>query len=870
MQKLWLVSGIAALALVVGCSGGDEDDGTLPAADTGGEDTGTADVGGDTGDTGADAEVGPMCGDGVLDSGEECDGVALGGASCTGEGFVSGDVSCSSECELVFDECVGDDPEECGDGVLQDGEECDGTDFGDATCGSRGFESGALACSAECEIVETGCESSSECGDGELSGDEECDDGNTDDLDGCDANCMSEYCGDGIVQPELDEECDTGGVAVWECEDLPGRPIGVQRCTGECILDTLLCPDIAACGNGDIDLGEACDDGNTADGDGCSSDCRSEYCGDGVLADFEACDGENLGGFDCSDFGFVAGEVICQGCSIDYAGCYSPACGDGEVTDGEECDDGNRESGDGCSRRCEVDGLEEYVFEELFGDLDQIESESSGAVIGEGSAYATQDRGMEATGDGSDGDWAPTDGESLASGEYNFSSVTLDGVSMTVLGDTVLRVTGDVNIINQSSLTVLGSLTIAVGGEINVRCSALASAGDLQIEQPSDAGIAAWCVDPPGEGIDTGSLSIANDVERSPGEIRVWSRGALDLGPRGEIRGGRNPGTGEAGDLDIRTYGDIRMEDQSLIIVGFGPTEPSRVEVFTEGDFVIDGGSTFRHEASHFGSTMVGVLGNIRIDRESSFVTNGAMPVTFRTEGHLEVLGGSIIELLGSTETSHRLIMEAWTLVLQDAGIVNAGGTGGEYGGPVEISLGLDALLGFGDEPDWGIVSGRNGCTRWGDTLIEANGDIIATGGSIIVEDPQSSVDCTDPTPGSSFLYAAGSAFVSESTVISTVESIIESEADVEVELDSEVIAWQSVSSDELEVESEPGWVIRYELENQVNEIVGLYEYDGEFWWLDELAGAPIGPEWRYDLWLGARMFDDAETTAFRVYYAAP
>ncbi len=40
------------------------------------------------------------------------------------------------------------------------------------------------------------------------------------------------------------------------------------------------------CGNGAIDPGEACDDGNTVSGDGCRGDCRgSEECGDG-LADF--------------------------------------------------------------------------------------------------------------------------------------------------------------------------------------------------------------------------------------------------------------------------------------------------------------------------------------------------------------------------------------------------------------------------------------------------------------------------------------------------------------------------------------------------------------------------------------------------------
>jgi cysteine-rich repeat protein len=37
----------------------------------------------------------------------------------------------------------------------------------------------------------------------------------------------------------------------------------------------------AGCGNGQVDLNETCDDGNTADGDGCSASCQSEDTGGG-------------------------------------------------------------------------------------------------------------------------------------------------------------------------------------------------------------------------------------------------------------------------------------------------------------------------------------------------------------------------------------------------------------------------------------------------------------------------------------------------------------------------------------------------------------------------------------------------------------
>ncbi len=57
------------------------------------------------------------------------------------------------------------------------------------------------------------------------------------------------------------------------------------------------------CGNGSLDPGEFCDDGNLNDGDGCSSACRIETCGDGIIqaALGEQCDDANRVGGDCCD-----------------------------------------------------------------------------------------------------------------------------------------------------------------------------------------------------------------------------------------------------------------------------------------------------------------------------------------------------------------------------------------------------------------------------------------------------------------------------------------------------------------------------------------------------------------------------------------
>ena len=54
---------------------------------------------------------------------------------------------------------------------------------------------------------------------------------------------------------------------------------------------TLVClPNTAVCGNGSLEVGEQCDDGNRTSCDGCAATCRTERCGDGVAECGEQCD----------------------------------------------------------------------------------------------------------------------------------------------------------------------------------------------------------------------------------------------------------------------------------------------------------------------------------------------------------------------------------------------------------------------------------------------------------------------------------------------------------------------------------------------------------------------------------------------------
>ncbi|HBU49594.1 MAG TPA: hypothetical protein DEB46_14915, partial [Myxococcales bacterium] len=127
-----------------------------------------------------------------------------------------------------------------------------------------------------------------------------------------------------------------------------------------CLLSlTLACPEQvvireveASCGDGEVQAGEACDDGNDVDTDACTASCRVAQCGDGITrgdlgpeeAGFEACDdGNTLDADACTSL------------------CATAFCGDGvlrsDLSEGhpdfEACDDGNTADQDECLNNCQ-------------------------------------------------------------------------------------------------------------------------------------------------------------------------------------------------------------------------------------------------------------------------------------------------------------------------------------------------------------------------------------------------------------------------------------------------------------------------------------------------------------------------------------
>ncbi len=139
---------------------------------------------------------------------------------------------------------------------------------------------------------------------------EECDGGP-----GCSAQCQLPQCGNGVL--EFGEQCDDGNLS------------NLDACTIECLQPV--------CGDGVVDGFEECDEGDAnADSPGtCRTSCLEPVCGDGILDPDEVCDdGNDLNTDSCSNI------------------CRAPACGDGIVSPPETCDDGDDIVGDTCPNTC--------------------------------------------------------------------------------------------------------------------------------------------------------------------------------------------------------------------------------------------------------------------------------------------------------------------------------------------------------------------------------------------------------------------------------------------------------------------------------------------------------------------------------------
>lgn len=323
--------------------------------------------------------VAPGCKNGVKEPGEDCEysgaTADLGGATCGSLGFVEGvgEVRCSPEsCTFDTSECK---QPGCGNGVKETGEDCEGSE--QIACSAIGFQSGTAVCSL-CKWGKTACTGG--CGNGKKEINETCDGadlvgqscaslGYNGGALGCKANCTFDTgacgprviaCGNGKVEPS--ELCDgTKFAAGVSCSGL-GAGTGTLRCDEKCVPDFSECTTYDLCAanglygsglcepcaewGGSMDWECAC----TADGscngywmplagfrDTCEvvtgardPDCTS-VCGDGNIQVFqgseipvEPCDGNAFlpDWNTCAKFGFNGGTLKCSPtCHLDFSSC---------------------------------------------------------------------------------------------------------------------------------------------------------------------------------------------------------------------------------------------------------------------------------------------------------------------------------------------------------------------------------------------------------------------------------------------------------------------------------------------------------------------------------------------------------------------
>jgi hypothetical protein len=330
-----------------------------------------------------------VCGDNIITApGEQCDGSQLGGASCAtvlGTG-ATGLLKCAG-CKFDLSGCMAG--QNCGNGAIDPGEQCDGANLNGGDCKkflNNPLATGTLSCAANCTFVGSACSVPvAQCGNGVREAGEQCDKldlgpadckaatGNPNSVGTlkCTTACTFDtsacmmstaVCGNSIIEPG--EQCDATNLGNQSCQTFLGNPAatGQLLCDGQCHVNGSQCTiPVGGCGNSTINppselcdkftfppgidcrawRGDkqatgslACNKACTTDGAGCASNATT--CGNGILEGAEECDGANFGGIvpTCGDLikdpsAFLpAGSALkCRAdCTIDAAACTTP-CG---------------------------------------------------------------------------------------------------------------------------------------------------------------------------------------------------------------------------------------------------------------------------------------------------------------------------------------------------------------------------------------------------------------------------------------------------------------------------------------------------------------------------------------------------------------
>jgi fibro-slime domain-containing protein len=179
------------------------------------------------------------------------------------------------------------------------------------------------------------------------------------------SDAAAEGCGDGKIQPE--EACDDGNSSAG---DGCSADCGAVDRDFVCPAPGEACVSSVSCGDGRIAGPENCDDANALAGDGCGADCSIEpgyacspagtsctaaRCGDGIVAGDEQCEDDDASPADGDGCSAQCRLESGYVCPEAGASCQTTACNDGVLEGSEACDDGNSVVGDGCTPFCEVE-----------------------------------------------------------------------------------------------------------------------------------------------------------------------------------------------------------------------------------------------------------------------------------------------------------------------------------------------------------------------------------------------------------------------------------------------------------------------------------------------------------------------------------
>jgi cysteine-rich repeat protein len=263
------------------------------------------------------------CGDGILDPGEDCDdGNQLDGDCCSANcqfepmgspcadaAFCNGEETCDGA-----GSCRPGVPVDCDDGVDCTVDACDEVngcvnDLDDAFCDDGAFCNGVETCDPV-----NGCQPGTPV---------DCSDGVDCTVDGCDE--VNDEC----VHDPFDPFCNDGEfcTGVETCDPVNDCSSSGDPCPAGTVCNegTDMCDPVTACGDGILDPGEDCDDGNQLDGDCCSANCQFEPMGS-----------------PCADAEFCNGEETCDGAGACQAG-LPVDCDDGVDCTADACDEVNDE-----------------------------------------------------------------------------------------------------------------------------------------------------------------------------------------------------------------------------------------------------------------------------------------------------------------------------------------------------------------------------------------------------------------------------------------------------------------------------------------------------------------------------------------------